>query len=61
MFTQQMKNDYLKEMFSLARQCEVLVPAQRRYFMRQLSLLDHDHQSGSEVSDQPGNSTRSVK
>jgi len=38
MFTQQMEYDYLKQMFSLARQGAVLIPAQRRYFMRQLFL-----------------------
>lgn len=52
---------YLQQMFSLAPQCEVLVPAQRRYFMRQLILQDQDHQSELEIFGQPGESTRSVK
>ncbi len=38
MLTRQMQFDYLKRMFSLARQSSSLMPAQRRYFMRQLSL-----------------------
>jgi hypothetical protein len=38
MYTRQMEYDYLKRMFSLARQDNSLIPAQRRYFMRQLSL-----------------------
>lgn len=42
MFTQQMEYDYLKRMFSLARQGDILIPAQRRYFMRQLFLQQQE-------------------
>lgn len=47
---------YLQQMFSLAPQCEVLVPAQRRYFMRQLILQNQGHQSELEISDHAGES-----
>ena len=45
----------------LARQCEVLVPAQRRYFLRQLAVQYQDPRSEPEVSDRIRESTRSVE
>lgn len=61
MFTQQIKNDYLKQMFSLARQCEALVPAQRRYFLRQLAVQYQDPRSAPEISDRIRGRTRSME
>ena len=51
MFTQQMKNDYLKQMFSLARQCEALAPAQRRYFLRQLAVQHQNPRPDPAISE----------
>lgn len=50
---------YLKQMFSLAPQCEVLIPAQRRYFLRQLALQHQDPRSELETSDQQRERMRS--
>lgn len=61
MFTQQMKNDYLRQMFSLAPQCEALVPAQRRYFLRQLAVQHQDPRSEPAISDRMRESTRSME
>jgi len=42
MITQQAQCEYLERMFSLARQGDVLIPAQRRYFMRQIGLQNQE-------------------
>ena len=42
MITQQAQHDYLNRMFSLAHQGAILIPAQRRYFMRQMGMQDQD-------------------